>query len=100
MELNLIVIIGLIGTLCSIIFGFLGYQRGQKLDYKSSGKVEGSLEADILYIKRRTDDVLLEQKDTNRNISLLTERVARVEESSKSAHNRIDTLESDFKSKK
>lgn len=81
------------GSVSAIVFGYVGYSRGLKKDLYSAGTVRGALEADITYIKRRTDDVLLEQRDTNKSISTLTERVTRVEESSKSAHKRIDTIE-------
>lgn len=83
------VLIGIAGTICSMIFGYIGYQRG----LKTENMQQGSLLTDTQYIKRRIDDVLLEQKDTNKSINLLTERVAKVEESTKSAHRRLDSLE-------
>lgn len=49
-----------------------------------------ALSADIQYIKRRVDDVLLEQKDTNKTLDAHAERIARVEEAVKQAHKRID----------
>ena len=39
--------------------------------------------------------MLLEQKDTTKTINILLERIIRVEEMSKSAHKRIDDIESD-----
>lgn len=89
--------IGLIATVCSIMFGYMGYQKGLKDENKKLGNSEGILNTDIQYIKRRTDEVLLEQKDTNRNIGFLTERVTRVEEGIKAVNNRVDTVELDFK---
>lgn len=86
---NIFLLIGAVGTICSIIFGYIGYKKGIKEEYTE----KGGLHADITYIKKRTDDVLLEQKDTNRNMNLMNERLTRVEESSKQAHKRIDTLE-------
>ena len=62
MEINL----GVVATVCSILFGYLGYSKGQKDEYKKNGKSEGILNTDIQYIKKRTDEVLLEQKDTNK----------------------------------
>lgn len=55
------------------------------------------MQSDISYIKNRTDDVLLEQKDTNKSINALSERVTRVEESAKQAHKRIDKVEEGYK---
>ena len=89
--------VGIAGTIAGIIFGYLGYQKGIKDEATSIGKKDGALKTDIEYIKRRTDEVLLEQKDTNRVVGSLSERMVRVEESTKSAHKRIDEVESNCK---
>lgn len=85
--------LAVVGTISGIIFAYIGYLKGIKKDSYSAGTMRGTLETDIAYIKHRTDDVLLEQKDTNKSINALAERVTRVEESTKSAHKRIDTIE-------
>lgn len=82
-----------VGSVSAIIFSYIGYSRGIKKDSYSAGTVRGTLETDIAYIKHRTDDVLLEQKDTNKSLNALSERVTRVEESTKSAHLRINAVE-------
>lgn len=96
--------ISVLGTVAGVLFAYLGYRRGQrdelnrqKNEYKKEGAKEGTLKADIEYIKRRSDDMLLEQKETNKNINALSERLARVEESTKSAHHRIDKITEDCK---
>ena len=91
------IFIGTLSTLLGIFIGIFSLKRSLKQDYKSEGQNEGSFKTDLLYIKKRTDDVLLEQKDTNRNLSLLTERLVRVEESSKAAHRRMDVVEDELK---
>jgi len=78
--------IGVIGVISGILISFSGHQRNVKTD----GAADGESNADLRYIRGRVDDVLLEQKDTNRSINQLTERVVRVEESAKQAHKRID----------
>lgn len=82
-----------VGSVSAVVFGYIGYSRGVKKDTYSAGAVKGTIEADIAYIKRRTDDVLLEQRDTNKSINALAERVTRVEENTKSAHKRLDLIE-------
>ena len=89
--------IGILSALIGIFLGIFGATRNLKSDSKREGQNEGSFKADLAYIKKRTDDVLLEQKDTNRNLSLITERLVRVEESNKAAHKRLDEVEVDFK---
>lgn len=86
-------LIGAAGTICAIVFGYLGYQKGIRKDSYKEGSDDSTLKADTQYIKRRIDDVLLEQKETNKSINALSERVTRVEESAKQAHKRIDRLE-------
>lgn len=85
--------LGLVGTLCGILFGYAGYRRGLKMDIKRNVETESVLKTDIEYIKRRTDDVLFEQKELNKNFNVLSERVTRVEESLKQADSRLDKLE-------
>jgi hypothetical protein len=89
MDGNVLMTVTVAAGCASILFGYLGYRRGLNRDCRD----EGALKNDTEYIKRRIDDVLLEQKDTNKSINALAERVTRVEESAKQAHKRIDGLD-------
>lgn len=60
---------------------------------KKDGSENGKHSADIEYIKRRTDDILLEQRNTNITLQSHAERITRVEEAVKQAHKRLDTIE-------
>lgn len=82
--------LAVVGAASGMVFAYVGYLKGVKKDSYSAGSVKGAIESDLAYIKRRTDDVLLEQRDTNKSINVLAERVTRVEESAKSAHKRLD----------
>ena len=92
-NVNLYVLIGAVGTICGIIFGLIGYNRGTQKESGEVGRDNGEFRANMEYIKRRVDEVLLEQKDTNKTISTLSERVTRAEESVKSAWKRIEAIE-------
>jgi len=92
-KIEIITFIGIISGVCSILFGYVGYKQGIKKNSFEKGKKTGTIETDIDYIKKRIDDVLLEQRETNKSINALTERVARLEESTRQAHSRIDLLE-------
>lgn len=81
------------GSLSAIIFGYVGYLKGNKKDTYLEGESKGAQQADIAYIKKQTDNILFEQRDTNRHVNMLSERITRVEESAKSAHKRIDQIE-------
>ncbi len=92
-EIELITLVSIIGGVCSILFGYVGYKQGIKRNSFEKGKKTGTIETSVDYIKKRIDDVLLEQRETNKSINALTERVARLEESTRQAHSRIDILE-------
>ena len=89
---NTIALFGVVGVISGVLFGYIGYQNGCKKENLLEGEEEGALKADTRYIVRRVDDILIEQKDTNKSLNLLSERVTRVEESAKHAHKRLDEL--------
>lgn len=88
-------LIGAVGTICSVIFGYVGYQKGTKKDSYKDGDNDGTLKSDTQYIKRRVDDVLLEQRNINNTLNTHGERITRVEESAKQAHKRINEIKSE-----
>ena len=92
-NVTIFTLIAAAGTICGIVFGYIGYSKGAKKDSYQNGEQDSTLKSDTQYIKRRVDDVLLEQKDTNKSINQLSERVTRVEESAKQAHKRIDRID-------
>ena len=93
---SIIALIGAVGTICGVVFGYLGYQKGIKKDALSDGKNAGSLMSDIGYIKSGIDDLKRKQETSEARHFALVERVTKVEESAKQAHHRID----EFKGKK
>ena len=48
--------------------------------------------ADIRYIRSSVDDIKLENKSIQQDIRHMSERLVVVEQSTKSAHNRIDEI--------
>ena len=89
MEANVYVLIGAIGTVCSIVFGYVGYRQGIKKESVQTG----TLLSDVGYIKSGVDDLKRKQETAEDRHFALAERVTKVEESSKQAHKRIDTIE-------
>lgn len=77
------------GLLLSVISALVAYNRG----VKSKGEAEGSLHSDIGYIKSGVDDLKNEQRLQNTRHYELANTVARIDESAKSAHHRIDGIE-------
>ena len=64
----------------------LGWLRTRRGDIRQ----EGALRLDLEYIKRAVDDIRVDQQRTREDMSRMSERVTRVEESCKSAHHRLD----------
>lgn len=90
MEIN--ILIGCVAAICGVVFGYLTLQSRTKGESKQSGFEDGQLRADIDYIKRSSDTTLLELRDLNRTVNHHADRLARVEESAKQAHLRINEL--------
>ena len=88
-----------ITTLCTItgiaitaLFSFLAFQQAQRKEHKDEGENKGVMMSDIGYIKAGVDDLKREQRETAASVGRLSERITRVEESTKQAHKRIDEL--------
>lgn len=98
------VFIGVAGVVIAAFSVALAYSQSKRQqkkqdseESKEDGGQQATIKADIDYIKRRTDDTLLEVRDMRKCQSDYTERLARCEESTKSAHHRIDGMEAKLK---
>jgi len=56
------------------------------------GRDDGSMKADIQYIKEKVTELCREQERINSTLTDHFERIIRLEESSKAAHKRLDEL--------
>lgn len=92
MQIEIVTLIGVIGTVCGIVFGYIGYQGGLKKDSADTGKSNGVLLSDIGYIKSGIDDLKRKQELTDERHYALAERVTKLEGSAKQAHRRIDEM--------
>ena len=87
------IVLGMIGTVCAIIFGYSTYTRNRKADDTFEGKSSGTILTEIGYIKSGVDDIKRKQdKQDERHVEIIS-RVTAVEQSAKQAHYRIDRLE-------
>lgn len=92
--------IAIIGFGCTVLgagIGYLGYRRNYNNDLKKDSMSNASGQSIIAtkldYIGKGVDDIRLDIKAQDRRINELNEKVIKVEESTKSAHKRIDTIE-------
>ena len=84
--------IGLLGTICAIIFGYIAFRRNETTDACSEAKQDGAVMTELGYIKSGVDDIKKEQQ----HIEVVT-RLTAVEESTKQAHHRIDEMKGERK---
>ncbi|MGG4096218.1 hypothetical protein [Paenibacillus lautus] len=93
MDFN--VMITLIGAICAIsgmLLGWIGRTKAFKDEVASEATADASLQTDVSYIKRGIDDIKVDVRIQGQRMDGLTERLIRVEESTKQAHKRIDEL--------
>lgn len=85
-----------IGVLCSLLGAVVGVftiMRLYKQDTKDEAASSTRLADRLDYISNGVDDIRIDIKTQAQKIDNIVERLARVEESTKSAHHRIDGLE-------
>ena len=85
-------IIALIISACALVFTALSFRRTATLDTSASATERATMTADIRYIRQSIDDIKLENRTIQKDISELKAKVVEIETSTKSAHSRIDDL--------
>ena len=88
-NVTIMALISAAAAISGIVLGWLGRSRTVRQD----GAADGELRASVNYIRQAVDDMRVEIRLMRQDYADLVERVARVEESAKSAHRRIDRLE-------
>ncbi|MGP8311786.1 hypothetical protein ACG0Z4_13060 [Enterocloster aldenensis] len=90
-------ILGVLGTVCAIIFGYAAFSRSRKKDDSEEGKQDGTLLTEIGYIKSGVDDIKRKQDKQDEQYIGVISRITAVEASAKQAHKRLDRLEDNEK---
>ncbi len=85
-------IISLVIALAALLFTAFSFRRTSHSDTASDATERATMTADIRYIRSSVDDIKLENKSIQRDIVDVRERLVSVENSTKSAHNRIDEI--------
>ena len=86
-------VLGICGTVCAIVFGYIAFRRNNKNDDTAEGKKDGVLLTEIGYIKSGVDDIKRKQEKEDERHLKVVERLSAVESSAKQAHHRIDELQ-------
>lgn len=87
------VIVGIVGGVLAILFGYAAFARNKKTDDAAEGKESGQILTELGYIKGSVDDIKQNQRETARQHVEVVTRLTAVESAAKEAHHRIDRLE-------
>lgn len=90
---QLITIISVAGTLCAIVFGGISAKRASTKDTRAEALNTARIEEKLDTANHGIEDVRIEIRAQAKQLSDHATRIARCEESCKSAHHRIDRLE-------
>ena len=85
-------IISLVVAVAALLFTAASFKRTKFQDNTTNATERANMTADIRYIRSSVDDIKLENKSIQQDIRHMSERLVVVEQSAKSAHNRIDEL--------
>ncbi|MDU4883002.1 hypothetical protein [uncultured Clostridium sp.] len=85
--------IALACTIVGAVISYATFQRNRGHDIRADTREEADTKAKLDYISRGVDDIKLDNKQRDREMLKMNERLIRVEESVKSAHKRIDGIE-------
>lgn len=101
MKIDIGTMFGIIGTLSAIVFGYIAYSRNKTNDSKTETKedteIKASLDTKVSMILDDVKEVKITQRSFNDGFDKfkldMTDKVARIEESTKQAHKRLDALD-------
>jgi hypothetical protein len=86
-------IISAIGCILGMVFGLVALFRNKRIDDSKEGKEDGIVLTELGYIKAGVDDLKRDNRDMRNEMQTMHDVMARLDESCKQAHKRIDKLE-------
>ena len=75
------------------LFSYLAFQRNRDKDIRTDAKEDGVIKTKLDSIGKGVDDIRIDLKANEKQMSQMNEQLIRVDESTKSAHKRIDKIE-------
>ena len=94
MDIGLIeILFGMFFTGLGGVLGYLGFKRNTKKDNDDQIQHDTKIDVKLDNIAKNVDEIRLDNKDFAKTVNALGERVTAVEQSTKQAHKRIDSLE-------
>jgi peptidoglycan hydrolase CwlO-like protein len=93
MDSQTVVTVGLVCTILGALIGFLTFNRNRDKDVRSDASESAVIKTKLDNISSGIDSIRIDIKANERRLTELSEKVIRIEESSKQAHKRLDKLE-------
>jgi hypothetical protein len=87
------ILFGMFFTGLGGVLGYLGFKRNAKKDNDDQIRHDTKIDVKLDNIAKNVDEIRLDNKDFTKTVNALGERVTAVEQSTKQAHKRIDSLE-------
>lgn len=85
--------VGIIGTALGLLVAILTFNRTRDKDVKTDASESAVIKTKLDAISAGVSNIQIDIKANERRTNELSERLIRVEESSKQAHRRIDSIE-------
>ena len=85
-------IISLVLAGCALLFTAMSFRRTQNQDTSETATQRATMTADIKYIRSSIDEIKIENKVIQKDVSDLKTKVVEIEQSTKSAHKRLDDM--------
>ena len=86
-------IITLVLSFCALLFTALSFRRTQNQDTTASATERATMTADVRYIRSSIDEIKLENRAIQKDVTDLKTKVVEIESSVKSAHKRLDDMQ-------
>ena len=85
-------IISALAAVSGILIGWTSRARANRQDIRLDAESDAVMRRDVEYIKQTVTDIRADMRLQGQRMDDISERLTRVEESSKQAHKRIDEL--------
>ena len=86
-------IISIVIAFCALLFTALSFRRTQNQDTSASATERATMTADVRYIRQSIDEIKLENRAIQKDVTDLKTKIVEVESSVKSAHKRLDDMQ-------
>lgn len=86
-------LLGAFGTLSGFVLSYLAFQRNRDKEIKTDAEDGAVIKTKLDSIGKGVDDIRIDLKANEKQMSRMNEQLIRVDESTKSAHKRLDKLE-------